>query len=565
MSIVLYRFFKQVVKSFFLLYIQNNNTFNLKLMILELVHSLNNIFHSTIPLFILINFILLIICICLNLSYFRSFFKKISPQTWILLFIIFFLALILRIFLVSHYHIMYIDEWLYMRAGKDILLDSSQYEYLKSIAWPFILTISFGIFRISNWVALYISSILGALTIFNIFFLSFLISKNEKLSLISASIFSLIPVHLKWSGSAETNVPSIFFITMALFFCFLYYQKKSNSLLWLSLISLAFVAQFRPENYIFPVLFLLGFFIFRINILKKLNFKFVLPLILLIILSSANLFQVLDYQLSTNWIESDTRGIQSGNNWSLSNLINNSINHGIHYFGDKYHPGFYSILFIFGAIFMFFKNRRNFYFLATWFSILWLVYFTSWFQTLGGSSRFFISFYPITVIFASYGFFLIYQILSFKIRLKKIKIGTTLLLATVLFLSFIPFINNSLGMGIHLNSGRQLETKIPELAEKEIPSNCLIVANFPMILQSTTNLNVVNIDLFLKNKEYSQRLLSKTNCLLFFEDYCCLDWSKKMREKCKKMHSEYQLTPYLVFSNELKTYTFYKISKKDNN
>jgi len=530
-------------------------------MILQWIHSLNNIFYGTIPLFVLINFILLIVCICLNLNYLKKFFKEISLRTWLLLLFIFLGALMLRIFFVSHCHIMYIDEWWYMKAGKDMLLDGSQYAYSKSIGWPFILTIVFGMFRISNWVALYTSSVLGALTIFNIFFLSFLISKNRNLSLISSTLFCLIPFHIRWSGTAETNVPSLFFITLTLFFCFLYYRKKKNSLLWLSLISLAFTAQFRPENYIFPLLFFLGFFIFKIDILKKLNLKFILPWILLIILSFANLFQVLDFHLSTNWIENDTRGMQTGNNWSLSNLINNSIQYGIDFFKNEYHPFLYSILFVLGAGFMFFKNRRNFYFLAIWFSALYFIYFTSWFQTLGGSSRFFLSFYPITVIFAGYGLFFIYRILFLKFNLRSARVGI-IFLSIILFLSFIPSIDSCLN--IYSNPALKLETEIPELAEREIPSDCIIVANFPEILESTTDLNVVNINLFFKNKKYSQELFDKSSCVLFFEDYYCFDRDAfDSKEKCKMMHANYKLTQYLTFSKEQKTYTFYRVFQRE--
>ena len=300
-------------------------------MALQWIHLLNNTFHDTTPFFVSISFVLLIIFIFLNSRQLKDFFKKIPREIWIFLFIIFALGLIVRLFLLPHYHFM-TDDWYYMQAGKDMLLTGSQFSYSRSIGWPFILAVSFGIFGISHWVALYASSILGALTIFNVFFLTFLISKNKNLSLISAGLFSLLPSHLQWSGNAETDVPSIFFITLSLFFCFLYYRKKENSLLWLSLISLAFAVQFRPENYILPVLFLLGFFIFKIDFFKKINFKFILPWTLLIVLSFPNLIQVLDFQLPVNWIESDTKGAQTGDNWSLSNLINTSKDYGIHFF-----------------------------------------------------------------------------------------------------------------------------------------------------------------------------------------------------------------------------------------
>ena len=199
------------------------------------LESINHVTHKFIPLFVLINFLLFLILIYLNWRYIKKFLLEIDKKTWILLAIIFIFVLSIRIFIPAHHHLMYIDEAWYMEAGKDMLQTGNQGDYPKSIGWPFILTIVFGIFGINNWVALYASTLFGALTIFAMFFMSFIITKRKDLSLISALLFSLFPVHIMWSASAETNITSLFFILLTIFFCFLYYQNKKNSLLWLSL------------------------------------------------------------------------------------------------------------------------------------------------------------------------------------------------------------------------------------------------------------------------------------------------------------------------------------------
>ena len=528
---------------------------------MTMLDQLNAIFHDKIPLFILINFILLIILIFLNWRYIKKFLLEIDKKTWILLILIFVSALLVRILIPPHHHIMYIDEAWYMEAGKDMLLTGNQGSYTKSIGWPFILRIVFGVFGISNWVAIYTSIFLGALTTFNMFFLTFIITKKKGISLISALLFSLFPAHIRWSATAENNVVSLFFITLTIFFCFLYYRNKKASLLWLSIISLAFTVQFRPENHIFIVLFLLGCILYQS--FKKLNLKFITPLLILAILVLPNLIVVLDFKLSTNWMESDTLGQQTGSNWSFHNLMYNPFHYGIYIFNFKFQPVIFSLLLIIGLIYMLYKQRKEALFLITWFCLIWFIYFFSWFQTLGGGTnilskvRFFMSFYPITIIFAAYGILLIKDLLSkFKNYRIKNKILPLTIIALVIF--FIPY---SIKASSYFNSTvHKLETKIPELAEKNIGDECIIIANWPTILKSTTNLNVYDVGYFLTSESFREDLLSKSDCVLFFEDIYCLDFDfGDYREKCQSIKKNYNLEPYISYFEGNKKYIFYKV------
>jgi len=526
---------------------------------------LNALFHDKIPLFILINFILLIILVYFNREHIKKFLLKIDRKSWIILALIFFAALTLRIMIPPHHHIMYIDEAWYMEAGKDMLLTGNQGGYAKSIGWPFILRIVFGLFGISNWVAIYTSVFLGALTIFNMFFLAFIITKRRDISLVSALLFSLFPTHIRWSATAENMVASLFFIPLTIFFCFLYYRNKKTSLLWLSAVSLAFTAQFRPENYIFIVLFLLGCALYGHQFFKKLNLKFIAPWLILVILALPNLIVVLDFKLSTNWIESDTAGEQTGSNWSFHNLVYNSSNYGIYIFNSKFQPIIFSFLLMTGLIYMLYKQRKEALFLITWFCLMWFVYFFSWFQTLGGmdilsKTKYLMSFYPITVIFAVYGILLIKNLLPLKIKIFKIKRLILPIITVILVILFIPY---SIQASTYFRSdAHKLETKIPELAEKDIGDKCIIIANLPTILKSTTHLNVEDIGYFLTYKSFQEDILNKSDCVLFFEDIYCLDFDfGGFKEKCQNIKKDYILEPYISYSESDKTYTFYNVKK----
>ena len=202
------------------------------------------------------------------------------------------------------------------------------------------MSIVFGVFGISNWVALYASVVIGAFSVFPVFLMVYAVSKNEKIGLIAAMIFPFFPLHMRWSTSAETNVASVFFVALCLFFVFLFFRKLKESLMWLALMSIAFTAQFRPENYLLIPLFLFGWFLYDKRFLIKYHFKLLFPLALVVVLTTPNLVQVLDFYPSGNWVEIHTEGAETGANWSVSNLIYNSVHFGADLFNGKYQPGF---------------------------------------------------------------------------------------------------------------------------------------------------------------------------------------------------------------------------------
>ncbi len=526
---------------------------------MPVISLLNSFLHDKIPFLILLNFILFIVLIFFNWNYIKNFLLKIDKKTWLFLFLIFVIALLIRIFIPTHSHIMYIDEAWYMEAGKNMLETGSQDSYPKYIGWPFILTIVFSIFGINNWIALYTSILLGALTIVNIFLLSYIITKRKKISLIAALLFSLFPAHIRWSASAEANIASLFFISLTIFLCFLYYKKNKISLLWLAIVALAFTAQIRVENYIFPVLFLFGCVLFDKKNLKKINFKFILPWIVLLILSFPNLIQNLEYLSSENWQESESDGRLTGSNWSITNLVYNTIHYGKNIFME--YPFFITILFVIGLIYAIIKDGREAYFLITWFLFMYLIHFVSWptnFES-GGQERYYMSFYPIISIFASYGVLLIKNQLSSKIKnkiFKKLIIPITIL---IILLMFIPYVISTSKM--YSDSSHILETKIPELAERDIPPNCIIIANLPTILKSTTNLNVINIRRFLESPQYQEEIFKNNSCILFFKDLTCQMWDFSSKD-CKQIQEYFLMTNFKSYEEKDTKYIFYKIEKR---
>ena len=524
------------------------------MMIQNIISLINYYFRGTIPFLIFVNFILLITLIYFNRKELLGFFKKIKNRTWLILILIILLASFLRIFIIPHQTIMFGDEGWYMETAKNML--EGNYGYFirgiyKSIGWPFVIAIGFFLFGIDNLVAHYASSVLGILTVFNIFCLALVLFKKENIALWSAFLFSLIPVHIVWSGSAETNVASIFFITLALFFSLLYFKQKNNRLFWLSLVAIAFACQMRIENHFLIPLFLLGLLIFKVKVFEKVNLRTVLPNLfligLMVMLIIPNLANALEHHLSANWSELTTENQQYTPNWSISNLVYNSTHQASHFLDTRYHPLIFSFFLIIGFIYALMKKRKSLIFLSFWFLLSFLIYFGCW-PNLGPKSRFFMGFYPITTLFAGYGLYS----LTDRFRPGKFKKFLILILVLIIILNFFPYIKREIENTPFTSQGK-MQTGITHLAAKKIPKNCIVVANEPEMLTGVIDSKIVNLKSFLTLKDSNQVALQKTDCLLFFKDYTCdpsMQFLPGWQENCQEIKKRYELTSYLVYPEE---------------
>ena len=194
-----------------------------------LINLINQQLRITSPFFLVLNFILVLFFFYLNRKNFFIFLKKISKKTWTILFLIILLASFLRIIVAPHQTMMFEDEgWYRGTATKFLNIDTSYFQnsFYKSLGWPFLISLAFLIFGKVALVANYLSSFFGVLTVLNVFFIAYLLFDNEKIALWSSFLFSLIPMHIVWSGSGETNVASLFFITLTIFIFSLYVSKK---------------------------------------------------------------------------------------------------------------------------------------------------------------------------------------------------------------------------------------------------------------------------------------------------------------------------------------------------
>jgi hypothetical protein len=137
------------------------------------------------------------------------------------------------------------------------------------------------------------------------------------------------------------------------------------------------------------------------------------------------------------------------------------------------------------------NNEKESLFFLAYFILFWVTIFSYDPELFAGLDRYFIIFY-LTFIFFFSGIFLM---IEKKVRFKSKKL-LSFSIILLFFLLFVPYALKTRTM--YDNPLRLLETKIPELAEKDIPHNYTIILLFPIVLTSTTELNTISVDNFFK-------------------------------------------------------------------
>ncbi len=488
---------------------------------------------------------------------------KGSAYIW--LFVIFGAAFLIRLLIPPLQHIMYVDEAWYMEAAKHILETGQQGSYPKAIGWPFLLSGLFLLFGVNNWVALYSMVVIGALTTVALFFLAWMVTRKKEAALFAAVLIALYPVHIRWSAAAETNVVSLFMTCLAVAGCFLYYRHKNRSLLWLAFSGVCFAAQFRPENYVLFVLFFAGDWMFNRPFIKQNLAFYAVSWLFFLLLSIPNLVQMMSFHASIHFMETESQGFLLGGNWSVHNLIYNTRHYGMYIFNGVFQPVLISLFALMGSMVLWIKDRKTVLFLFAWIGLFWFAYFSSWMQTLGGTemiagkARFFMSFYPAMILLASVG---ITQVLQWagermgRPQFQKYIYFAGAFLVSLFFLPYMREVPHMFGSRAYL-----LETQIPELAERDIPASCVIVANWPTILKSTTQLQVVDIRDFLADEGFQKKLLDSSDCVLLFDDVMCATFESE-GGNCLRVKERYVLKDYISYAEGKDRYVFYQLLKR---
>jgi len=504
---------------------------------------------------VFMKFILLVIMILLifNFKYIISQFKKLNKKTWIILFIIFFAGLIIRLFLVSHTHYVYFDEFEYTNLAQNILYSnkfcscqdgSSQYcESCTIIPVPpgyhVFLSQIFGIFGDSEKVAFNTNAIIGSLSIILMFLLIFLTTKNYTLSLIGSFILNFIPVHLKYSGASTLGIISLFFVLLSMVFLEIYIRTKKYGFFLLFLTTLLYTIQIRSENFL--LIFIFSFYLLiklnkfeRKNLLKK---EYVIPAFIFLFMLIP-LIQIIYYGSITN--------PSPGWNYDLLTKF---------YYIKKYFISNFSfftnyqfnliilpILSVFGCINLYLKDKKQLIYYCFFFLSFLLIYSSYFIGHFENSPRYSLIFYVPLIMMSINGVKFILK----HSRLKKIIISLIILLLLVNLVPTKDFILSK--------SSYEDEYNYILSMEEKLPSNVYIISYNPPSIITTINKKAITPHRFINKLESSNK---EKNVILFkdFWWYKNINKSKNFEKQLKEKYS------FKLIENNSK-YQFYNLTLK---
>jgi len=401
-------------------------------------------------IFLSIELFIIFIFFVLSLKDIKIQFIKIRRKTWLILILI----LALNLFLSLNYSASYelgieIDEWTYMGVGKNILLyqktDSciygDNYNCLQSQlivppAYSFVVAISYFFFGINPYSTILVSLLSSLLSITTIFLISYLLFKNDKISLWSALFAGVHPTLMVFSTKPVNMTFSTFFVLFSILLFLLSYKKQSKKLIYLTIFVLAFAASTRYENFLLiPLILISSAFLFRFKKIFKLMGAWLVFTSLYIpvqlqILSSSNKYGIGSHlphyedfnQLISCLTFSNPYCTFFENLTWITSTFNN------------YLMIIFFIFFVIGFIVLWKKQKMNLFFLMLWVAIFSLIPF---FYGSGHALRFLVPpMMPFLIISGNGAYWAIDKIKNKKCKLHFDKVFVILLCVFATFFLF---------------------------------------------------------------------------------------------------------------------------------
>lgn len=522
------------------------------------------------PIFLFVNFLLIIFSFVINFNTIKKAFSKIKRNTWFLLIAVFLIAIFLRTFVAPSTHRVFFDEDIYLDIGKEILINNEgslcnygfgnecyEYDLMKwPNGFPFLLAVTYFFLGISEAVAFGLTILLGSLTPVLVFLTAYLLTKNEKVSLFSALFFTLVPVHIIWSATTAAEPIFVFFTSLAAFCILLSFESNDWKSHLLALSSLAYAVQIKAEGLLLFPIFGLMFLLLDKNLFKKLEEK---KFLLLWIIFFALLVPYFVHM--NNAFETEAWG-SSGEKFALKyaqeNIPINAI-FWVHGYKTIEHPILLTIFALLGSFYLLSKNKRVALILLFWFFVIFIFYASFYAGSVkyGVDVRYALSGYPPFVILAGFGAYSITEGLKNK-KYKKIMSLLIVSLSLITFVYYVPSIVTPTKIIQEARQARVYHDLAVDVAG-ELDDDCYVLSHVPSIylVMGKGSLQTWNG----QNKQVMDDLFSKTDCIVFDDGFWC-NLQPYKSSVCKHIFDNYNLELIDQYSEKNgPTYTFFRVSK----
>jgi hypothetical protein len=521
----------------------------------------------------------LIFIVLFGITY-KQILKMLKGVNWKYAFLLFFLALVIRETIPPKTTRLFFDEDIYLDMGKQIVTHFSsclcdygdkfncfRCELMKwPVAHPFLISVAFFLFGISEIVARHLAIFLASLSALLVYLSSYLLFKKNEIALFSSLILALLPIHILWSPTMAADLTLSFFVSFLLFFIILSSKSKDLKIHLLSLFALVLATQAKSEGIILIPLYFLSQFLLSKRYLIMLNNK----VYFLSVFFSFIFLSIYFLHTFHAW-RVDTWGA-SGEKMSFEYLKQNiSPNIGFWFEMSKekdkwayegkqlYHPIIFTLLAIVGIVFLFEENKNILALLLLWFFSFFLLYSSFYAGSVyyGVDVRYVL---PQTIpfsILSGCGAFFLSKILL-KVFEKKLALFIILLMLLISFLFYIPKMHIT-DDKIEESYGARLYRKAAISFATNYTGDCYFISHVSSIYSwlGKGHLQVW----YVYQPEFEE--IVKNKCVIFDEGYWCAIKVNESRS-CLEFGNRYklELLQRVVDEKENKVYSFYRVYPK---
>jgi hypothetical protein len=465
--------------------------------------------------------------------------------------------LLFSVLCVAPKHILYVDEFWYLEAAKNIMVHGYAGGFGKAVGWPILISIAFLFFKIGNLTAIYLCTALGVAASAAFFLVAFALTRRTGCALLAGVMSGFLPARLVWAASAETAIPALFFVLLAVFLWVRYYETDDRATLWAGMLSWSMAAQIRPEMAILLALFAVGVLLWRSADKKSAWWAGLSSAAAASALLVPNAVIYIRFQSSQNWAAVDSRGLIKGGNFSLANLVLNSLKWLPKIFGGGFHPWIFSVLAAAGFLYLARRRWRLAAFLAVWCGLLYVFYFSAWFDFYGGAldfpkTKLLLQLYPVWIITASAAL-----CAPFWEGARPALRAGALVLAGLLAWRW-PSVFAAYAIG---GKGGDLETHMLAELERYVPKGYVLVAASPTVARATNFLPVVEASTFLRSEALQRRVFAEARGVAFLDDLTCHLGLPEITQDCLAIRRDFNAAPMVEFNQGRTRYTLYRIMR----
>lgn len=532
-------------------------------------------------------FVVFILFFLLNLENVKKHFE-IKRKTLSILITIFVLGLSLRA-LTPIYITTYGDELSHVSTGKSMFTTfradcCSGYQdigqrgctmFNEPAGHSYVVGLFWFLFGMNMDAAYFTNLIISALIPVAVFFLVFLLFRDEKSGIYSAFLISILPLHMLLSRNIEPDPVSAFFILLTLISVILLAKNKDLKTGLFTAGILALTISMKQENILLIPIVALVLVFSNVDLKKRLTGrKALLVLIVFICLVLPHALHLsLELYPAMIYGESTATAV-GGRIMNPGNIIGNS-RVLIQSISGSFYPIIINALIFLGVFYAWRRNRKA--------SLLLIGFFASYVFVYLSYSATIVEKYMVTALvplfcFAGFGLSYLDTISSGRIGWLKGKSYGSFAISAVLLLtimaSSLPYFHSvftepkPLGVdhGFERGNIHYDEMETIRQIDNEI-DNCYLISEEPIFFEAS-DLKVFRTESALTDQNLVGRMTEISDCVLYFEDLFCTDYytfgercgleeesfetceefRRDIVSRCSKMKEAYELVPYRSFS-----------------